>query len=113
MSNSPKHRLNYFELRVADSGRSRDFYSAALGWQFTDFGPTYAATTTDDTDLGLDAETKGPPLAVIESNDLEASLAQVEAAGGTIVKPIFDFPGGRRFHFTDPDSIEVAIWQRD
>ena len=94
MTVHPKHRLNYFELTVADAPASRTFYEQAFGWQLTEFGPTYAATTTGDTDIGLEAEHKASPLPVIESDDLEASLRQVEAAGGTIVVPIFAFPGG-------------------
>jgi predicted enzyme related to lactoylglutathione lyase len=35
---------------------------------------------------------------------------KVAASGGTIVKEIFSFPGGRRFHFTDPSGNELAIW---
>ena len=53
---------------------------------------------------------RGGPLVVLHSRDLEATEAAVRAAGGEIVKPIFDFPGGRRFHFTDPDGYELAVW---
>ncbi len=75
------------------------------------FGSTYAATTTGDTDIGLQAdiaEATKAPLPVIEVEDLEAALAAVEAAGGRIIRPIFAFPGGRRFHFLDPGGNELA-----
>jgi len=104
-------RLNYLELPVADTGRAKEFYAAAFGWTFADFGPSYAATTTGDTDIGFqaDAEEKtASALPVIEVDDLEAALAAIEAAGGTITAPIFAFPGGRRFHFRDPDGHELA-----
>ena len=52
----------------------------------------------------------GGPLVVLYGDDLAAIVAEVEAAGGTIVKPVFEFPGGRRFHFTDPDGYELAVW---
>jgi uncharacterized protein len=81
-------RLNYVELPVRDIGASRAFYEAAFGWSLTEFGPTYAATLTGDTDIGLQAdaeEATAAPLPVIDVDDLEAALAAVEAAGAKIV----------------------------
>ena len=104
-------RLNYVELPVGDIGAAKAFYEAAFGWSLTGFGPTYAATVTGDTDIGLQgdpAETTKAPLPVIDVADLESALAAVEAAGGRIVRPIFEFPGGRRFHFLDPSGNELA-----
>ncbi len=104
-------RLSYLELPVDDSGRAGAFYAATFGWRFTDFGPTYAATTSGDTDIGLQADAgqrTSAPLPVIEVDDLEAVLASVEQAGGTITAPIFAFPGGHRFHFRDLDGHELA-----
>jgi predicted enzyme related to lactoylglutathione lyase len=104
-------RLNYVELPVSDTGAAKAFYEQAFGWSMTEFGPTYAATTTGDTDVGLQgdaAEATKAPLPVIAVEDLEAALAAVEGAGGRIVQPIFAFPGGRRFHFFDPSGNEIA-----
>ena len=102
-------RLNYLELPVAATEPAKAFYTAVMGWQFTDYGPDYAATTSGDTDLGLDADTSLTTLLpVIEVDDLDAVLAAVEAAGGVVVQPIFAFPGGRRFHFRDPDGHVLA-----
>ncbi|KQN70904.1 bleomycin resistance protein [Sphingomonas sp. Leaf67] len=102
-------RLNYLELPVAETGPAADFYAKVMGWTFTAYGTDYAATTTGDTDLGLDADTRlTVMLPVIQVEDLEATLAAVEAAGGTVVEPIFAFPGGRRFHFRDPDGHVLA-----
>ena len=109
-------RLNYVELPVRDVGAARSFYEAAFGWTMTEFGPTYAATLTGDTDVGLQGdagEASKAPLPVIDVADLEATLAAVEQAGGTIVRPIFPFPGGRRFHFLDPSGNEVAAVKSD
>lgn len=104
-------RLNYVELPVRDTAAAKAFYERAFGWAMTDFGPSYAATTTGDTDVGLqgdlDEATKAP-LPVIEVDDLEEALEAVTVAGGAIVKPIFGFPGGRRFHFLDPSGNELA-----
>jgi hypothetical protein len=104
-------RLNYVELPVRDVAAAKAFYEAAFGWSLTEFGPTYAATLTGDTDIGLQgdpAEATKAPLAVIDVQDLEAALAAVQGAGAEIVRPIFAFPGGRRFHFLDPSGNELA-----
>ncbi len=109
-------RLNYVELPVADIGAAKAFYEAAFGWRLTQFGPSYAATLSGDTDIGLQAdsaEATKAPLPVIEVENLEASLDAVAAAGGEIVRPIFAFPGGRRFHFVDPDGNEAACVKSD
>ena len=107
-------RLNYVELPVSGIEAAKRFYEEAFGWSLTGFGPSYAATMTGDTDIGLQAdaaEASRAPLPVIDVPDLEAALAAVEAAGGRIVKPIFAFPGGRRFHFLDPSGNELAAVQ--
>ncbi|MBC7986711.1 MAG: VOC family protein [Sphingomonadaceae bacterium] len=109
-------RLNYVELPVRDLPAARDFYAAAFEWEFTDFGPDYAATMTGDTDLGLNgdaSQSTAQLLPVIEVDDLEAAESRVVAAGGTVTLPIFAFPGGRRFHFRDPSGHELAAMQTD
>lgn len=105
-------RLNYLELPVKDTARAKTFYHAAFGMGFADFGPTYAATTSGDTDIGFQADESGKTkaaLPVIEVDNLEAALAAVKKAGGTITCEIFSFPGGRRFHFRDPDGHEIGV----
>lgn len=107
-------RLDYVELPSARLQESVRFYETAFGWTLQSFGPTYAATTTGDTDIGLHGEASDAteaPLPVIRVEDADAAAAAVEAAGGEIIRPIFDFPGGRRFHFRDPSGNEVAAWQ--
>ena len=109
-------RLNYVELPTRDIEAAASFYGRAFGWTMTRFGPTYAATMSGDTDVGLQAdqaEATKAPLAVIEVDDLEAALTAVEQAGGTVVRPIFAFPGGRRFQFTDPSGNELACVKGD
>ncbi|MGQ0659832.1 VOC family protein [Sphingosinicella sp.] len=109
-------RLNYVELPVGDIGAARQFYEKAFGWSLTGFGPTYAATMSGDTDIGLQgdkAEATKAPLAVIEVDDLEAALDAIWGTGGTIVRSIFAFPGGRRFHFLDPAGNELACVKSD
>ena len=108
-------RIDYVELPSATAHElTRAFYSRAFGWQFTDFGPDYAATTGGDVDLGLQGDPSGAlaaPLPVIRVDDLEAAFDAVSKAGGVIAKAIFSFPGGRRFHFIDPSGSELAVWQ--
>lgn len=107
-------RLNYVELPCRQIDSVRAFYERAFGWALTPFGSTYAATTTGDTDLGLQAdpsEATAAPLPVIEVSDLAGALQAVLAAGGTLARPVFAFPGGRRFHFHDPDGNELAVVQ--
>ncbi|OZB62117.1 MAG: glyoxalase/bleomycin resistance/extradiol dioxygenase family protein [Lysobacterales bacterium 14-68-21] len=109
-------RPSYIELPAADIAASKTFYSQAFGWSLADFGPTYAATTTGDVDVGLQgdaSEAPAAPLPVIQVDDLETALAAVTAAGGTVVRPIFAFPGGRRFQFRDPHGNELAVMQAD
>ncbi|RZF66438.1 VOC family protein [Sphingomonas populi] len=109
-------RINYVELPVADTARAKAFYGSAFGWAFTDFGSTYAATTSGDTDLGFQAdpaEKTAALLPVIDVADVDAAFAAVEAAGGAITLPIVEYPGGKRFHFRDPDGHELAVSQSD
>jgi hypothetical protein len=109
-------RLNYVELPVRDIGAAKSFYESVFGWSLTEFGPTYAATLTGDTDIGLQAdasEATKAPLPVIEVDDLEAAFEAVSRAGAEIVKPIFAFPGGRRFQFLDPGGNEMACVKGD
>jgi predicted enzyme related to lactoylglutathione lyase len=109
-------RLNYVEFPVGEIGPAKAFYERVFGWSLTDFGPTYASTLSGDTDIGLQgdaSEATKAPLPVVQVDDLEAALAAVEAAHGTIIRPIFSFPGGRRFQFTDPAGNELACMQVD
>lgn len=113
------HAIDYVEIDVADLARAKTFYTAAFGWEFTDYGPDYAGIRSPDGSgevgglNGMPAEGAAGPggvLVQLYSDDLEASLAAVEAAGGTISVPIFSFPGGRRFAFDDPEGNRLGVW---
>ena len=109
-------RPNFIELPASDLAAAKDFYTRAFGWELTAFGPTYACTMTGDVDVGLQgdaAEATRAPLPVIAVQDLDAALQAVTAAGATLVRPIFSFPGGRRFQFRDPHGNELAVMQAD
>lgn len=107
-------RIDYVELpSVTAHELTRAFYARAFGWDFTDYGSNYSATTTGDVDVGLNGQpddSLSAPLPVVRVDDLEAAFDAVVKAGGTIAKPIFSFPGGRRFQFIDPGGSELAVW---
>lgn len=104
-------KLDYLELPGGDLPATKAFYGEAFGWSFIDYGPEYASFDAG-LDGGFDAQADAvrTPLPVLFARDLEAMQAKVEAAGGTIARPIFAFPGGRRFHFRDPAGNELAVW---
>lgn len=110
------HTIDYIEFTVRDLISARRFYEAAFGWAFNDYGPTYAGIRGEDGEVGGLSQAEplrlGGPLVVLYSDDLEASLSAVQAAGGVVVRPPYAFPGGRRFHFTDPSGNELAVWSK-
>ena len=114
MSNHDK--INYVELPATALSETKAFFTQVFSWQFQDYGPEYSAIIDGGIDGGfyqseqVASSTNGSVLVVIYSEDLETTLAKIAPAGGTIVKDIFSFPGGRRFHFTDPSGNEWAVW---
>jgi uncharacterized protein len=113
MTENP-NRIDYIELNVGNIEISKSFYGKAFGWNFIDYGPEYCEFSDGRLKGGFTTtapvSSKGGPLIILFSDALEASQQKVEAAGGAIVQPIFSFPGGRRFHFNDPDGYELAVW---
>jgi uncharacterized protein len=110
------NRICFVELPAGATPPAKSFYADAFGFAMTDFGPTYSCTMTGDVDLGLQADVKeatAAPLAVIQVDSVDVTLALVQRAGGLITKPIFSFPGGRRFHFRDPVGNELAAMQAE
>lgn len=109
-------RIDYIEFPADDLEKAKEFYSAAFGWSFQDYGPDYCAFQDAGVDGGFyraplrASALEGSALVVIYADDLEATLQRVTANGGTIVREIFSFPGGRRFHFADPNGNELAVW---
>jgi hypothetical protein len=112
------HSINYIELSATGVASAKEFYTTVFGWNFQDYGPEY--TSFDKASAGIDGgfrlreadeQTGGcGPLIVLYSSDLKATEAAIEAAGGSIAVPTFDFPGGRRFHFADPVGNVLAVW---
>ena len=107
-----REQIDYIELPGGDLAATKAFYGSAFGWSFTDYGPTYAAFGDAGLDGGFAAETASTigPLVILKADVLEDALASVEAAGGEITVPIFEFPGGRRFHFRDPAGNVLGVW---
>ena len=109
------HALDYIEFPVTDLDAAKHFYTAAFGWQFNDYGPAYAGIRGSGGEVGglrLDAAARAPggPLVLLYSDDLDRSATAVAAAGGTVTQGPYAFPGGRRFHFTDPSGNELGVW---
>lgn len=106
-------RIDYIELPATDIAATKRFYMDAFGWKFTDYGPDYTSFEDGRLAGGFTKDGKvatGGPLVVIYADALEVQETKVRRAGGTITKPIFSFPGGRRFHFSDPSGNELAVW---
>jgi len=109
-------KINYIEFPAKDLDAVKKFYADTFGWTFQDYGPEYCAFNDGQFDGGFfkadarSSQAEGATLVVLFADDLEAALEKVTANNGTIIREIFTFPGGRRFHFTDPNGNELAIW---
>ncbi len=113
---SEHETINYLELPARDLSAVKRFFSTVFGWSFTDYGPEYVAFTDAGVEGGFYQSDQcarsdnGSVLVVFYSDNLSATQARIESAGGSIIKPAFSFPGGYRFHFVDPSGNEFAVW---
>lgn len=109
-------QLNYVEFPACNLHATKDFFSAVFNWSFTDYGEEYSAFSGAGLAGGFYASTlasvteKGAALLVFYSADIHKTLAKIEQHNGVITKPIFEFPGGCRFHFIEPSGNEFAVW---
>jgi len=109
-------KINYVEFPSRELELSKKFFSTVFSWSFVDYGPEYTAFSNEGIDGGffkselVASSENGGALLVFYSNNLEETQSIIESAGGTIIKTIFSFPGGRRFHFSDPNGNEYAVW---
>ncbi|NNF53450.1 MAG: VOC family protein [Acidimicrobiales bacterium] len=123
MSDQPRsvnvhHSINYIELPATDLSATKDFFRAVFGWEFQDWGPAYISFSGAGVDGGFELSPPTPSpsapqrgvLVVLYSDNLPATLESVGHAGGEIIRPTYEFPGGRRFHFLDPNGNELAVW---
>jgi len=114
MSNQEK--INYIELPAIDIPATKVFFEEVFNWTFTDYGDEYTAFSEERLEGGFYQSDKksstenGAALIIFYSDDLETSERKIRKAGGRIIKPIFSFPGGRRFHFTEPSGNELSVW---
>ena len=105
--------IDYVEFKSNDLEKIKAFYETTFGWEFTDYGPTYTAFSNSGLEGGFElfeGEVSQGALVVLYHEDLETIQKKVVEAGAEICRPIFSFPGGRRFHFKDPAGNELAIW---
>ncbi|NER81625.1 MAG: VOC family protein [Leptolyngbya sp. SIO1D8] len=109
-------KINYVELPSKDIAATKAFFTEVFGWSFVDYGADYTAFSDEGLDGGffqsdLTVSTaNGSALIVFYSQALEQTQSKIEGAGGSIIRPTFSFPGGRRFHFSDPNGNEYAVW---
>ena len=113
---TPENTIDYIEIPAKDPAKAQEFFTALFGWKFEDYGPDYCSFhdgrlaggfRRSDVAVAVD---KGSALLVFYKEDLATASARVAELGGTISRDVFSFPGGRRFHFTDPNGNEYAIW---
>ncbi|MBT3510070.1 MAG: VOC family protein [Nitrospina sp.] len=107
--------INYIELPMVKNSETKKFYNQVFGWEFTDWGPNYISFSGANIDGGFNGEgdakvSNAGVLVVLYASDLNQKFEEVKSAGGEIAKPIFEFPGGKRFHFRDPNGNELAVW---
>ncbi|HEX4473178.1 MAG TPA: VOC family protein [Nocardioides sp.] len=118
MAPTRHHSFDYVELAAPDLAAAKAFYGEAFGWSFTDYGPDYTGIRRPggEGEMGglnpVRPAGPGLPLVILYSDDLDATYAAVQAAGGTIDEEPFEFPGGRRFHFSDAAGNTLAVWQQ-
>jgi len=107
---SDRLRIDYVEFASPELKDTQKFFADAFGWEFIEYGPDYRDIQGAGIGGGIERASLRAPLIVLKSDDLEATLARIRAAGGRITKEIFDFPGGRRFQFREPGGTELAVW---
>lgn len=109
-------KINYVELPAKDLQSTKTFFTKVFGWSFEDYGPEYIAFSKEGLDGGFyksdlsSSSSNGSALIIFYSNNLETTQSKIIDADGSIIQPIFEFPGGRRFHFSDPNGNEFAVW---
>ena len=118
-------QISYVELPAPELEQTKTFYSRVFGWEWTEYGPSYVAYEGAAVEVGLNgAGTAAPvhapgaedpigPFVLVSTGDIEAKQAEVVAAGGEIISPIYPYPGGRRFHFQDPSGNILGVYQSD
>ena len=113
MNSNNDRRIDYIEFPATDIEKTKLFYTTVFGWKFEDYGPDYTSFHDGRINGGFRKEKKVKPsgaLIVLYASDLEALQRRIVLADGKITKPTFEFPGGRRFHFSDPNGNELAVW---
>ncbi|GLO63758.1 glyoxalase [Vibrio sp. MACH09] len=108
--------INYIEFSAVDLSKTKSFFSDVFAWTFEDYGDDYTAFVANGLMGGFfradatSTQQTGGALLVFYSDDLAAIEQEIIQAGGTVTREIFEFPGGRRFHFTEPSGNEMAVW---
>ena len=112
MTVAPNLTIDYVELTTPDLEASQAFFTSAFGWSYVEYGPDYRDIQGAGLSGGIERGAVRPPLVILKADDLEAALETVRQAGAQITREIFEFPGGRRFQFTEPGGTEMAVWSK-
>jgi predicted enzyme related to lactoylglutathione lyase len=120
----------HFEIPADDKERANGFYQSAFGWNLSPMQGmdyTIAITTPSDQQTGMPTapgaingalfprtDNLRTPIITIDVEDMDAALAQVESAGGSVAQAKDAVPGmGYYAYFKDTEGNIMGLWQTD
>lgn len=109
-----KFTIDYFEVPSADGQRTRSFFENAFGWNYLSYGPDYTEIREAGVLGGINSDSADRPVAPvigIRTDDIAAAEVAILAAGGTITRPPYAYPGGKRMFFREPGGVELLVYQ--
>ena len=121
---NPEGTPIWYELMTADPDASKAFYDDVIGWTVeakpsgemdyrmidSGSGGGMVGGVMRLTEQMQDGGAKPTWLFYIGVNDVDASVAKIEAAGGKVMMPAWDIPGiGRMAMVTDPQGIPFYV----
>lgn len=113
-----KHPIVHVEFSAEDRKKSASFYQTVFGWEMQHMDEmNYTTFSTGEGELGggLNPVSEDYPAGTvvnyIGTEDIEATLAEVEANGGKTVMPKMEIPGfGWSALFQDPGGNLVGLY---
>jgi predicted enzyme related to lactoylglutathione lyase len=124
-------KVVHFEIPADDLERAKNFYASVFGWVMSTMpmpggGEYTGATTTpvdESTQIPLEPgainggmmardDTTPSPVITIDVAAIDEALAQIEAAGGSVVAPRTAIPGMGAFaYFKDSEGNVMGLWE--
>jgi hypothetical protein len=112
-----KHeKINYIEFPSKDIEKTKTFFQSVFNWIFKDYWPDYIAFSNEWIDgwffktNNFSTTNNWSCLVVFYSEDIYLTQSKIINAWGKIIKNLFEFPWGFRFHFSDTNDNEYAVW---